>query len=154
MSRVRPADEPFSLFPFLGIMASVLGVLVMIVLCIAQIAVGPGKGILPVAEASSAKRPVYVEWDGDAVTIHPVGDRVLWAAASAKEGQNDTPFGQLLAGTYEHREQQYLVFLVRPSGFDNFAAVEALVADWQIEFGYEPINQEWDIRTHPRRSTP
>jgi hypothetical protein len=136
------------LFPFISILICTLGCLLMVTMSWVALALGPGLSeqwrvmTRGPGDRSVEKAPTLLEWDGDAVTVHPEKVRVPWAAASVNNGRNDSAFGRLLELVRKNRERQYLYVAVRPSGFGNLDPLLALIRSQQIDVGYEPIQQD------------
>lgn len=135
----------FDLFPFLSILACVLGCLLLVVMVTVALSVGPGAAQIIEIEGTSDKTPVVIEWDGTSVVLHPEKVRVSAAAALAKDGRNDSPFGKLLDRLEAKKKESYVFVLVRPSGFDNFGTLRAAVGRRKLDIGYEPIEQHRSI---------
>jgi hypothetical protein len=57
-----------------------------------------------------------------------------------------TPFDALLKTVFAKRAREYLVVLVRPSGFDTFLRLRNYVMQQGIDVGYEPVEQSFKIR--------
>ena len=139
--RERGMQPKFDLFPFLGILACILGSLVMIVMSMTALSIGPGAAEVWMIEGTTDQVPVLIEWDGISVTIHPGKVRVPWGAAVENEGRNASPFGKLLSDIAAEKDKRYLFIAVRPSGFGNFADLRELIHKRGIIMGYEPIDQ-------------
>lgn len=139
--RQRAMGMGFDLFPFLSILACVLGCLLLVVMVTVALSVGPGAAQIIEIEGTSDKTPVVIEWDGTSVVLHPEKLRVSAAAALAKDGRNDSPFGKLLDRLVAKKKESYVFVLVRPSGFDNFDAIRAAVVRRELDIGYEPVEQ-------------
>jgi regulator of replication initiation timing len=87
----------------------------------------------------NAPEPLYVECEGAGVKVQPSGTRF---AASPSPEQRDA-FLQTV------RQTGYVLFLIRPDGFESFKQYRKIVAsrepnsDKPTEYGYEPVNAEW-----------
>lgn len=146
MARRRKTTGPgFDLFPFLSILACILGCLLLIVMAMVALSVGPLATEKWGFEGTSQKTPVVVEWDGAAVTIHPGKVRVPAGSALANKGRNDSAFGRLLEEVALDKERRYIYVAVRPSGFGNFKQLAKLIRDRGLDIGYEPLDQRRPI---------
>ena len=55
-------------------------------------------------------------------------------------------FGKLIGRIKRSSDKDYVVLLVRPSGFRSLYEVRGYIESQGISMGYEPIKQEWKIR--------
>ena len=105
------------------------------------------------------RRPIYIECRGDAVVLQP--ENVVF-----NEADFDEPLGPgnpLAAAIRAAREQMllqggvdpqnagepYPLLLVRPAGIAAYDAALAAVKSWGSEFGYELINEDWQLKYPP-----
>ena len=163
MARLWLAREPtVSLFPMFNILVSTLGVLVFILGTIATLALGPGKTVAIVPEAlpgsETEKQPTYLEWDGESLVLYPEGQRASIAGDLGELGTFDAAYahideairgtgvGDALDRLAREHNTEYAILLLRPSGFDSFFVVRGYFENKQIGVGYEPIDQDWNIR--------
>jgi len=149
--RYRPKSTPtFSLFPFLNVLVSLLGVLIMIVLAISAISLGAGRTVrINVTQTGADYRfqPVYIEWDGQSVVLHPGEIEVPGPSALENNGNNESLFGRFLDRLEANRETEYLIVAVKPAGFHNFGQLRETILVRGIRIGYEPIDTSWDLST-------
>jgi hypothetical protein len=88
-----------------------------------------------------APKPVYVECSASGVTIQP--DGISFGTFADTDDQQK--FLQLATRT------GYTLFLVRPSGFASFhrfrdlVAAKANTSRTRIDYGYEPVNEDWNL---------
>ena len=57
------------------------------------------------------------------------------------------PDFQLLQEVAARRKEEYIIVAVRPDGYAHFDRVRDLIEGRGIQIGYEPVDQEWKIRT-------
>lgn len=57
-----------------------------------------------------------------------------------------TLFEDLLQRIHREKDSEYLVIMVRPSGFDTFVALRNFILEQGLDVGYEPIDQNWNLR--------
>src|SRR5208282_5722424 len=105
------------------------------------------------------RRPIYIECRGDAVVLQP--ENIVF-----KEADFDEPLGPgnpLAAAIRAAREQMllqgsvdpqnagepYPLLLVRPAGIAAYDAALAAMKSWGSEFGYELINEDWQLKYPP-----
>ncbi len=144
--RVAATGLTADLFPFLAVLACVIGTLVLLVILVTSGVLGSRRSITLVALTSEGRnvrlRPHYVEVDVAGVTLHPGG---LFVAA-ADLGRRDTPLASLLAEVARKRDREYIIVALRPGGYRHFDRVRAQVENRGIEIGYEPIDEDWRLR--------
>ncbi len=105
------------------------------------------------------RRPIYIECRGDAVVLQP--ENIVF-----NEADFDEPLGPgnpLAAAIRAAREQMllqgsvdpqnagepYPLLLVRPAGIAAYDAALAAMKSWGSEFGYELINEDWQLKYPP-----
>jgi hypothetical protein len=105
------------------------------------------------------RRPIYIECRGDAVVLQPEN-------IAFDESDFDEPLGPgnpLAAAVRAAREQMllqgnldpqnggepYPLLLVRPSGILAYECALAAMQSWGSEFGYELINEGWQLKYPP-----
>jgi hypothetical protein len=105
------------------------------------------------------RRPIYIECRGDAVVLQP--ENIVF-----DEGDFDEPLGPgnpLAAAIRAAREQMllhgssdpentgdpYPLLLVRPDGILAYECALAAMQSWGSEFGYELINESWQLKYPP-----
>lgn len=83
----------------------------------------------------SGKIPQWVECVESAVILQPQGERITVAELE----KESSVFMRAL-------DRGYLVFMIRPSGFDAFKVARALAAKKNVSIGYEPIDSDWVLK--------
>ena len=153
-------EEGVSLFPMFNILACTLGVMIFILATVATVNLGADKAVEVLVDAGIAlgtqrQTPTWVEWDGSELVLHPSMSRVrfdrdlreiptwdeTYAYMSATLG--GTRLGAAVAEVGLDNENQYIVVLVRPSGFASFLELRTYLEFLGIDVGYEPIEQQW-----------
>lgn len=134
------------LFPFLAVLACVIGTLILLVILVTSGLLGSRRSITLVAESSAGRnvalRPHYVEVTGDGVVLHPGGETV----PASSLGRQGTPLAELLRDVSANRDREYVIVALRPSGYPHFDRVRAQVEGRGIQIGYEPIDEGWKLR--------
>jgi hypothetical protein len=134
------------LFPFLSVLACVIGTLILLVILVTSGLLGSRRSITLVAQLSTgssvALRPHYIEVTGEGVVLHPGGETV---PSSRLEG-DDTPLAELLRNVSANKGEEYIIVALRPSGYPNFSRVRDQVEGRGIQIGYEPIDEGWKLR--------
>jgi hypothetical protein len=134
------------LFPFLSVLACVIGTLVLLVILVTSGVLGSRRSITLVAQASAGRndrlKPRYVEVTAG-VQDHPLGGEFVPAALLGRE---DTPLAELLAEVAGRRESEYVIVALRPGGYPNFSQVRRQVENRGIEIGFEPVDEGWKLR--------
>ena len=155
MSPLRTDSQAVTLFPMFNILVATLGVFVFMLITIVVISIGIGKAIVFVPAGAESKRvqkePVYIEWTGDALILHPeqatlVIDRDLrqirsWQATYRYLDRimADTALAALMEEVKSPDTDRYLIIVVRPDGFRNFIELKGYFQHHEIDIGYEPI---------------
>lgn len=134
------------LFPFLSVLACVIGTLVLLVILVTSGVLGSRRSITLVARTSTGQnvrlQPRYVEVGAEGVILHPGGQFV----PADRLGRRDTPLAELLAEVARNRDREYVIVALRPGGYPNFDRVREQVENRGIEIGYEPIDEGWKLR--------
>lgn len=160
------SGQKVSFFPFLSILLCLLGSLLLIGGTILGFSLET-EGLM-IVDASlqkiggeNDKEPLYVEWNGSALTIHPTGEKIPLNLApfnllDSQEEVNrtntrianairETPFADVLSCIEAHNNSRYVVFLIRPTGFDNFLHLREFILSKGMDIGYEAVGQHWNI---------
>jgi len=151
-----------------NILICTLGVLIFILGALSTLALGVGRTVLlkvgerasvvSVTTAVHVKAPNFIEWDGRSLTMHP--SRVAFrfdkdlreidtfeeTYAYMDQAIHDSPLEYLLRRISDSKGKEYVVLLVRPSGFSSLYEVRGYIEARGIALGYEPINQSWNVR--------
>ncbi len=146
MRRKSSAAE-FTLFPFLSVLATVIGTLILIS-GMAQIALAKPKQRIEVeAFHPSKKDPIFVECRSSGLVIYAddptTGEKVHVARYDIMT--NDSAWDALWKRV-QHDPNHYIQFLVREEGVGSFNDARATLADSGIEVGYEPLFIEGDLK--------
>ncbi len=152
-------EEGISLFPMFNILACTLGVMVFILATIATVSLGADRAVELVAVVNPGtpeeRTPLWLEWDGQELGMLPDGERVSFDLALDSIATWDETYsymsevltasrvGQLVGQAALDTENQYIVLLVRPSGFRTFLEVRSYFEFLGVDVGYEPIPQNW-----------
>ncbi len=151
-------DESVSLFPMFSILACTLGILILFMGAITSISVGPELTTIIEIEKSRllthSKTPVYIEWEGSQITLHPSlettsldfeisGYNSFESYYRGIDKQIDgTTFEVIVEKVRRQISEYYFVVLVRPSGFKNFSNFKNYLTWKGFDIGYEPVEQE------------
>ena len=120
----------------------------------------PSYAIIPYEGPSGTRRrPIYIECTADAVIIQPEGIR-LTADDFRGPLKKDNPLAATLraieayldrSGLIDQQgsERPYPLFLVRASGVEAYAAGREAIAAWGSDFGYELIDDDWQLSYPP-----
>jgi hypothetical protein len=143
--RRRPA-QTVELFPFLAVLACVIGTLVLLVILVTSGLLGSTRSVSLVGTSgpghNSALRPRYVEITGSGVILHP-GKEVV---PTGQIGRGNTALARLLREVAANRAEEYIIVALRPSGYPYFDDVRDQVEGKGIKIGYEPIDEDWELR--------
>ncbi|MEI7683734.1 MAG: hypothetical protein WCL32_01820, partial [Planctomycetota bacterium] len=101
----------------------------------------------------SAAKPVYIEVSDAGVAVHPGPTTLTTAALSpdslrrAVEARTGPLAREVIrkpgAPIPEKSDSPYLLFLVRPSGVENYYLALQSLRDYQVDFGYELVEADW-----------
>lgn len=152
-------EEGISLFPMFNILACTLGVMVFILATVATVSLGADKAVDIVAHVDPGdpepRTPIWLEWDGTTLTLLPTGEQATferpldeietweatWSYISTSLG--GTRLGARIANVGLDNDNQYIVLLVRPEGFDELAEVRGYFEFLGVDVGYEPVDPTW-----------
>ena len=128
-----------SLFPMFNILVCTLGVLIFILSSVATISLGVGKSITVVPgvpeTANHSKSPTYVEWTGTELVLLPSKETVRFERELSDirtYEETYTHIDKVLTGSRvenlfneirANHDTEYIIVLLRPSGFHNFAEI-------------------------------
>jgi hypothetical protein len=115
------------------------------------------KASLQAIQDTHGKTPIYMEWDGKTIVLHPAQYRIPVSIKEYRLGDSDltkvmhyldlqierSVFANLLQCLVEKRTEKYLVILVRPSGFKNFLYLREFLLHKGVDLGYEAVGQHW-----------
>lgn len=156
MARRKPQDPEVSLFPFLSVLAAVMGTLILIIAGMSQIALAkPKQGVDIEAFKPGKKSPIFVECRKTGLLIHP-DDPMQGKAVRVSRAQLNDPSSpwQALRTRLELDNTHYLMLLVRPDGVGTFNDARESVSGTTIEVGYEPLFGDGDIRFRKKGGEP
>ncbi len=103
----------------------------------------------------TARRPIYLECQKDAIILQPEGIRFEPKDFSGPMGPGN-PLDSVLRAIREYWLRQdpssaspqvepYPLLLVRPEGITAFYAARTALESWRGEFGYELIEEDWPL---------
>ena len=157
----RDQGSPVNLFPMFNILMATLGIFVFILITIVVLTLGVGKTItlIPVVGPvqSFDKVPVYIEWNGYELMLHPTRERVtldrnikeISTWRETYEYLDNTLRGSSIETVLSEKkggEERFFIILVRPDGFDNFRDLRGYFESKQLDIGYEPVEEGWSFR--------
>jgi hypothetical protein len=152
MSRRKASDPGLTLFPFLSVLAAVMGTLILIISGMSQLALAsPKQGVDVQAFDPGKKNPIFVECRKHGVRIYsddPTTGKFKWVAAD-ELGWADSHWGDLTR-RLEHDQNRYLMLLVRENGVRTYNEVRQSTNGSNIDIGYEPIFGTGPVRFRMR----
>lgn len=144
--RKHGAGLQAELFPFLAVLACMIGTLILIIIVVTSGVLGEKRSITLLARDDDGRsvtlKPHYVEVRGDGVLIHP---GMEFVAAHQLDG-GDTALRRLLRQVEQRKATEYVIVAVRPDGFTLFDQVREEVEGRGIQIGYEPVDADWKLR--------
>lgn len=150
--RRKPSAPELTLFPFLSVLAMVIGTLILIS-GMAQIALAKPKQRIELDAFDPGKKsPIFVECRDNGLVIHAddptAGEkrRVERANIGVRDGEWDTLWKRV-----QHDPNHYIQFLVRETGVGAFNDARATIAGMGVDYGYEPIFLDGDLTFRNKR---
>ncbi|MBI5787831.1 MAG: hypothetical protein HZA78_03115 [Candidatus Schekmanbacteria bacterium] len=136
--------EKITLFPFLDIMTSTMGTLLLVLISttLFSAAQETKKVYLKIKaeqKGEGAKTPYFIVCEEERIVILPFKMAVPVDQLDA-ENSFFLDFTNRL-----DRARQYIIFAVRPNGIESFKKARRLAEDLNIDIGYEPVEQGWQI---------
>jgi hypothetical protein len=120
MKRRRRSRVSPSLFPFLSVLLCAMGVLIVVIS--GQNLLAVGGGIDQALEIGSGtfegKEAIYIECREEGIIIYP--EETAVPLQEIKDEDPGSAWMQLLTTLESRKEEQYLVFLIRPEGTEAF----------------------------------
>ncbi len=145
----RPRNDPEpTLFPFLSVLAAVMGTLILVISGMAQINMSQPKPRVDVERFDEAKKvAIYVECRRTGLFVYPdePGSAEPKFVKREQIGSPSSAFVDL-SQRLELDSTRYVMFLIRPEGVGSFEDARALVAGTRVEYGYEPLFGVGDVR--------
>jgi len=100
--------------------------------------------------------PIYVECVGDGIVFHPEMKLLTgpYFTVSSVRNEIEQRAGPLMlekstkekvGQTAETKSQSYVLFLVRPNGIENYYKAQSYLKGYQLDFGYELVDQHWAL---------
>lgn len=153
MARRKTQDPEPSLFPFLSVLAAVMGTLVLIIAGMSKIALAsPRQRIELDTFDPSKKSPIYVECRAEGLRIYP--DNPAADTPIHVDRFNITsptgPWAELVS-RLSRAPNRYLLLLVRSDGIKVFHEARESVSGTGIDVGYEPLFGKGEVLFHPGR---
>ena len=134
-------NSPVSLFSFLDILGGTIGILTLII-AVYLIQMCRGNQVVQMISAGSIyqdRQASYIICNGNGeIEIHSEGK----ATSSSAFGEQVQAFLRALRAD----RSRYLIFGVRPEGFDDFERLRSQAESMSIDVGYEPLDDGWRIR--------
>ena len=151
MARRKPYEKiDINVEPFLSIMAIVLKLISLIlVVIVMRIAVNPkGKRIIAFAglysghnNVTNPKIPSYIDCQQDKLVLYPGEVKVAWEELQ----QSGNPVEKLLDKVQAHKDDEYVVVMVRPGSVRLYRTVRNLIRKRPIEVGYDAIDADFKV---------
>lgn len=153
MARRKKNDPEPTLFPFLSVLAAVIGTLILIISGMSQIAVASPKQKIEVeAPDPGRKSAIYVECRAEGLLVYPddpTSGEPVFVARSAL-AHPDSAWSSLLRRV-EHDPGHYPILLVRQDGVGTFHQARTSMSGTGVDVGYEPLFGKGDVRFQARR---
>ena len=150
------------LFPFLSILACTIGTLILLIIVLTTQTLNKQEAAVSEPESSLNKQevkiiardegengtnqkkiPRYIECREDGVILHP--NKIF--VPKENLGNFSSPLQELISLIKINKDTEYLIIAVRPDGIDVFKQVRSIVEGAEIDIGYEPIDEGWQLVT-------
>ncbi|MGD0058786.1 MAG: hypothetical protein ABSD58_05145 [Verrucomicrobiia bacterium] len=155
MARRKPYEKiDINVEPFLSIMAIVLKLISLIlVVIVMRIAMNPNAKRIPTfpglysghGNEMNPKIPSYIDCHPDGLTLYssdvPAGAQVHWDDLQ----RPDNAVNQLLDKVQQHKDDEYIVVMVRPSSLKFYRTVRNLIEKRPIDVGYDAIDANFKV---------
>ncbi|MEZ4294024.1 MAG: hypothetical protein R3B70_03535 [Polyangiaceae bacterium] len=153
MARRKTTDPEPSLFPFLSVLAAVMGTLVLIIAGMSKLALADPPQRIELDEWDPGKKsPIYVECRSFGVLVYPDDPTSASPERVAHEElSHSTGAWASLLSRLGQDPGHYLLFLIRKDGVGTFETARAAAVADGIEVGYEPVFGDNPVRFRPRR---
>jgi hypothetical protein len=152
MARRKASDPGLTLFPFLSVLAAVMGTLILIISGMSQLALAsPKQGVDVQAFDPGKKNPIFVECRKHGLRIYaddPTTGKYKWVPSS-EIGWASSDWSDLTR-RLEHDQTRYVMLLVRANGVRTYNEVRASVNVADIDIGYEPLFGTGPVRFRMR----
>ena len=139
----RSRGQSVDLFSFLNIMTATIGVQTLLLVVFA-LQIKPGiqsVQLLPAGGAGAGKQGNYIICNGNGnLEVLENGKRIQKIRIS------DDKIDAILDRINNQSRQQYVVIGVRPGGFSDFESVRSKLEYREMQFGYEPIEKNLEIK--------
>ena len=139
----RSRGQSVDLFSFLNIMTATIGVQTLL-LVVSALQIKPGiqsVQLLPAGGAGAGKQGNYIICNGNGnLEVLENGKRIQKISIS------DDKIDAILDRINNQSRQQYVVVGVRPSGFSDFESIRSKLEYREMQFGYEPIEKNLEIK--------
>ncbi|MBM4090826.1 MAG: hypothetical protein FJ276_15595 [Planctomycetes bacterium] len=142
MARSRHQAAPsVNLFPFLSVLAGVMGTLTLIIGSMIQLSLRDANKYIDPSPDGSRKTPVYVECRGEGLVVHPL----RWPIARERVADPDGPWAGEVQLMVQRKNTHYVILLVRPDGIDVFRDALTVADAEGIDIGYDAVDSGGDI---------
>ena len=141
--RKKSRGQGVDLFSFLNIMTATIGVQTLLLVVFA-LQIKPGiqsVQLLPAGGAGAGKQGNYIICNGNGnLEVLESGKRIQKLSISNDE------IDVILDRINSRSRPQYVVIGVRPSGFNDFESIRSKLEYREMQFGYEPIEKNLEIK--------
>jgi hypothetical protein len=90
---------------------------------------------------TNPKIPSYIDCQPDKLVLYPGGVKVAWEELQ----QSGNPVEKLLDKVQAHKDDEYVVVLVRPRSVRLYRTVRNLISKRPIEVGYDAIDADFKV---------
>ena len=142
-NRKRSGGQGVDLFSFMNIMTATIGVQTLLLVVFA-LQIKPGiqsVQLLPAGGAGAGKQGNYIICNGNGnLEVLESGRKIQ------KISLGNDEIEVILDRINDQSRAQYVVVGVRPSGFSDFESIRSKLEYREMQFGYEPIENNLEIK--------
>jgi len=143
--RSKSSKIELELFPFLSVLACTIGSLILLIIVISTETLDSNQEVTIIAKneggINQKKQPRYIECKKEGIVIYPSKELI-----KKEDLNNSKKFRNFIQEIKANRDKEYIIVAVKPSGIDVFQEVRNLIEQEEIDIGYEPIQEEWQLK--------
>ena len=144
--RIKSHKTELELFPFLSVLACTIGSLILLIIVVSTQSLTTNPKVKIVAKVENGtnqgKQPHYIECQEDGVILYP--SKKIISLNNLE--QPNSALLELISQLKANRDQEYVILAIRPKGMEVFQTVRNLIEKENIDIGYEPIEEGWNLQ--------
>ncbi len=144
--RIKSSRVETELFPFLSVLACTIGTLILLIIVVSTENLSSDRSVAIIAKTEDGvnlkKLPRYIECKSDGVLIHP--NEIFVSLAEIED--SNSALTDFIEEVKEKQDSEYVIVAIRPSGIEVFQKVRNLIESEGIDIGYEPIEENLQLK--------